>query len=447
MTPVTLLLPNNLSGVIARRHLALSGIAGLYLGTLGRLAEQLAAGALSPRRPATRPIVAATWRTALSKAPGIFQEVAEHPSTIQALASAHRELRDLTDPALDKVTGASALGPDLVRLHRHVTHRARAPSGTTRPTSSGPRPRGSPPTPGRRRRARRAGPLSPAGADPDRGGLRRGARQRRGRPHGDRGPDRRTACRPRRPPFAGTDRHRPATVDLEELPGRDRGAERVRRRRRGPLRRPRCRRVPGAHPGPSHRRAVLGRRRRTRGCCTSTSPPPGSRSTDQAPGRSTNARSPGPCSRYWRSSTTICRVPTCSARWRMRRPATSPASGSRCRSGSGCPASPGWSGVTTGITRLARYAESERRTADQEEAAEDPRPAAIRRAQYNAANAERLHAFASELRRRLEARSPYWQTWSELADWRAAAVPRSARRLLVACRSRSSTRRSRSRAR
>lgn len=121
MTPVTLLLPNNLAGVIARRHLARSGVAGLYLATLERLAEQLAAGVLSPRRPATRPIVAATWRTALSKAPGIFEEVAEHPSTIQALASAHRELRDLTDPALEKVTHASTLGPDLVRLHRHVT--------------------------------------------------------------------------------------------------------------------------------------------------------------------------------------------------------------------------------------------------------------------------------------------------------------------------------------
>ena len=121
MKPVTLLLPNNLSGVIARRRLALSGIAGLYLATLERLAEQLAAGVLSPRRPATRPIVAATWRTALSKAPGIFQDVAEHPSTIQALASAHRELRDLTDGALDNVAGASVLGPDLVRLHRHVT--------------------------------------------------------------------------------------------------------------------------------------------------------------------------------------------------------------------------------------------------------------------------------------------------------------------------------------
>ncbi|NEA30149.1 PD-(D/E)XK nuclease family protein [Streptomyces sp. SID13031] len=121
MKPVTLLLPNNLAGVTARRFLARSTIGALYLATLPRLAEQLAAGTLAPRRPATRPIVAATWRTALSKAPGVFEAVADHPSTIQALAAAHRELRDLTSPALDKVSSASTLGPDLVRLHRHVT--------------------------------------------------------------------------------------------------------------------------------------------------------------------------------------------------------------------------------------------------------------------------------------------------------------------------------------
>lgn len=121
MKPVTLLLPNNLAGITARRFLARSTIGALYLATLPRLAEQLAAGTLAPRRPATRPIVAATWRTALSKAPGVFEAVAEHPSTIQALAAAHRELRDLTPTALDQVATASTLGPDLVRLHRHVT--------------------------------------------------------------------------------------------------------------------------------------------------------------------------------------------------------------------------------------------------------------------------------------------------------------------------------------
>ncbi|WP_328992675.1 PD-(D/E)XK nuclease family protein [Kribbella sp. NBC_01245] len=123
MTPVTLLLPSNTAGLIARRQLAadLGSVAGLYLATLPRLAEQLAAAGLAPRRPATRPIVAATWRAILSKDPGVFAAVADHPATIQALASAHQELRDLSDDALTAVGQASGLGPDLVRLHRQVT--------------------------------------------------------------------------------------------------------------------------------------------------------------------------------------------------------------------------------------------------------------------------------------------------------------------------------------
>jgi ATP-dependent helicase/nuclease subunit B len=54
LEPVTLLLPNNIAGIVARRHLARGirvgrpGIAGLYLATLPRLAEQLASPRLTP---------------------------------------------------------------------------------------------------------------------------------------------------------------------------------------------------------------------------------------------------------------------------------------------------------------------------------------------------------------------------------------------------------------
>ena len=127
MTPVTLLLPNNTAGLVARRRLAAGltddrpGVAAIQLATLPRLAEQLAAASLAPRLPATRTVVAACWRAVLTEAPGAFAEVATHPATIQALAAAHRELRDLSSDALDRVAAASALGPDLVRLHRAVT--------------------------------------------------------------------------------------------------------------------------------------------------------------------------------------------------------------------------------------------------------------------------------------------------------------------------------------
>jgi RecB family exonuclease len=65
--------------------------------------------------------------------------------------------------------------------------------------------------------------------------------------------------------------------------------------------------------------------------------------------------------------------------------------------------------------RLRRYVESEHRTAAQEQASEDPIAGVIRRAQYNAGNAQKLHEFAVELRRRLF-RAAELGTWSELAE-------------------------------
>jgi RecB family exonuclease len=128
MAPVTLLVPGNLAGIAARRHLAhglgtgRNGIAGVYLSTLPRLAEQLAAPTLtaSGRRPATRPVTSATWRKALDDEPGCFDPVQEHPATIRALVGAHTELRDLSDEALHAVAGSTTLAPDLLRLHRRV---------------------------------------------------------------------------------------------------------------------------------------------------------------------------------------------------------------------------------------------------------------------------------------------------------------------------------------
>jgi ATP-dependent helicase/nuclease subunit B len=127
MTPVTVLAPNNVAGIVARRHLAkglgdgLSGIAGIEVSTLARFAEQLSAHTLAPRRPATRPVVAASWRHVLSQDPGVFNDVAEHPATVRALTAAHTSLRDLTESALDAVAGTTVITPDLVRLHRQVT--------------------------------------------------------------------------------------------------------------------------------------------------------------------------------------------------------------------------------------------------------------------------------------------------------------------------------------
>ncbi|WP_231505309.1 PD-(D/E)XK nuclease family protein [Cellulomonas sp. URHE0023] len=129
MAPVILAAPSQLAGTVARRHLAKHGstspespgIAGIELTTLDRLAERLVAQSLAPRRPATRPVVAAAWRRALRDDPGVFAEVADHPATVRALARAHGELRNLSDDELEAVSAASSTARDTVRLHRVAT--------------------------------------------------------------------------------------------------------------------------------------------------------------------------------------------------------------------------------------------------------------------------------------------------------------------------------------
>ncbi|TDD14786.1 PD-(D/E)XK nuclease family protein [Kribbella turkmenica] len=413
MNPVTLLLPNNLAGVVARRHLAaVSGVAGLYLGTVGRLAEQLAAGALSPRRPATRPIVAATWRTALSKAPGIFEEVAEHPATIQALAAAHRELRDLSDAALEKVTGASALGPDLVRLHRYVTSELEPEwyDETDLLRAAAARVDADPglvtelgalvlylPQELTQTEAAFVEALGAAAADltvivglTD---VRRADRAVR------RSLERIGIDLP-----TSISKNYPVATEVLNASDADDEVRCVVREV-----------VASLEHTPAHRIAVL----------YSAATPYARLLHEHLAAARIEVNGPGTRPVHERAiARTLLEVlalvdqdlPRADV---FRALANAP---TRDFTGDRIPV-PQWermsraAGVVRGDdwdARLARYAESERRTATQEELDEDPRPASIRRAQYNAANAERLHAFASELRRRLHALAGL-ETWSELA--------------------------------
>jgi len=413
MKPVTLLLPNNLSGVVARRFLALSGIAALYLATLPRLAEQLAAGPLAPRRPATRPIVAATWRTALSKAPGVFEQVADHPSTIQALAAAHRELRDLSDPALDRVAGASALGPDLVRLHRHVctelsaewydeTDLLRAASARASSAPEAVAELGSLvlylPQELSQAEASFVASLGLAAADltvivglTDVRRADRAVRRSLERIGIDLPPS--------------ISKNYPVATEVLNASDADDEVRCVVRDV-----------VASLEHTPAHRIAVL-----------YSSPTPYARLLhEHLSAARIEVNGPGTRPVHERAlARTLLEVlalvdhdlPRADL---FRALANAP---TRDFTGERIPV-PQWerlsrvAGVVRGDDwdqRLARYVESERRTASQEELAEDPRPAVIRRAQYNATHAGRLHAFAVEVRRRLEAAAAL-SSWSELAE-------------------------------
>ena len=130
LAPVTVLVPSNLCGVLVQRALAHGfggrrGVAGLEVLTVDRIADRLAAPVLvgSGRRPITEPVLAAVWRRVLATDPGAFAPVAGHPSTVRALAGAHRELREVDDAGLDALRAGGPITADLVRLHRQVVVR------------------------------------------------------------------------------------------------------------------------------------------------------------------------------------------------------------------------------------------------------------------------------------------------------------------------------------
>ena len=127
LAAVTLLVPTNLCGTFARRSLAGLkadgvGVAALTVLTVDRLAELLGAPGLTAqgRRPATGPVLSAAWRTALAEDPGPFEPVAQHPATVQALVTAHRQLRELSPAAMEAVAASGRLTGEVVRLHRRV---------------------------------------------------------------------------------------------------------------------------------------------------------------------------------------------------------------------------------------------------------------------------------------------------------------------------------------
>ena len=130
LAPVTIVVPSNYVGVATRRLLASGalgsvcgrgiGVAAVSFVTVYRLAELLGSAQLagSGRRPVSTPVIAAALRSALAQDPGIFAPVAGHAATETALVAAYRELRDLSEGALDALAGSSDRAADVVRLHR-----------------------------------------------------------------------------------------------------------------------------------------------------------------------------------------------------------------------------------------------------------------------------------------------------------------------------------------
>lgn len=131
MRPVTVLAPNNIAGLAARRRLARGvggrpGIAGLEVTTVPRWAEQLAGASMLPRRPATRPVVATAIRRSLGERGGALANVSGHPATVQALARAHTELLEVAPADLEAIAATSAITAEVVALHCDLRRRLEA---------------------------------------------------------------------------------------------------------------------------------------------------------------------------------------------------------------------------------------------------------------------------------------------------------------------------------
>ena len=126
LRPVTVLVPTNAAGVIARRTLGrLGGVAAVDFLTLGRLAERLAGPALraEQRLPVSTAVVDLAMRWVLDNTVTAFDAVAEHPSTVVALRDLYRELRSAGDEALARLAGASRRGREVAGICRVVTDR------------------------------------------------------------------------------------------------------------------------------------------------------------------------------------------------------------------------------------------------------------------------------------------------------------------------------------
>lgn len=104
-----------------RRRLAARGAFGAVRFTpLSRLAELLAAASEQGRRPLSAVALRAAVRAGLSRSPGIFAEVAEHPATEESLAAAYRLFRRLPEADRRRYASLSTRARDVVALYEAV---------------------------------------------------------------------------------------------------------------------------------------------------------------------------------------------------------------------------------------------------------------------------------------------------------------------------------------
>ncbi|HUF99263.1 MAG TPA: PD-(D/E)XK nuclease family protein [Ilumatobacter sp.] len=128
LTPITVVVPTNATGVTARRYLgAHGGVAAVDMLTLYRVAEVLGGPVLAAakRQPVSTPVIDLAVQAVLRERPGAFEAVAEHPSTVVALRDLHREIRQAGPDAPRKLAESSKRGREAANISTQVTDRLR----------------------------------------------------------------------------------------------------------------------------------------------------------------------------------------------------------------------------------------------------------------------------------------------------------------------------------
>jgi len=128
LAPVAVIVPTNTAGVMARRALGRrGGAAAVDVLTLYRLAELLGAPSLvgEGRKPVSTPIVDLAVKEVLRTVPGLYREVADHPSTVVALRDLYREVR-LAGRTASTALGRRPRGSEPARIVAEVSRRLAA---------------------------------------------------------------------------------------------------------------------------------------------------------------------------------------------------------------------------------------------------------------------------------------------------------------------------------
>ena len=129
LVPVTVIVPSNVAGLVARRLLGSGRLGGAGLANVSfitplRLAQLLGAPSLAEGRPLTNPVLGAAVRAVLAADPGPFTDVADHHATVGAVSGLYAALSSLSRRSLTLLERVDSSGARLaVRLHRDIGRR------------------------------------------------------------------------------------------------------------------------------------------------------------------------------------------------------------------------------------------------------------------------------------------------------------------------------------